>query len=59
MGYETSEIEKCASPSCPLFPFRAGRDPFRKRTETYKLNVYEWSKMRVGQNREDWKGTPE
>lgn len=59
MGYDTSEIVKCTSPSCPLFPFRFGRDPFRKRTETYKLDVYQWSTMRKNQNREDWKGMPE
>lgn len=30
---ETSEVRKCVAVDCPLWPFRMGRNPFRKRRE--------------------------
>ena len=31
MGFQASEVELCTSPLCPLFPFRMGVIPRRKR----------------------------
>jgi len=30
MGWSYSEVEKCTSPLCPLYPFRFGKNPSRK-----------------------------
>ncbi|MBI1302049.1 MAG: hypothetical protein GC137_10430 [Alphaproteobacteria bacterium] len=31
---QSSEVRLCAVKSCPLWPYRMGKDPFRKRTMT-------------------------
>jgi len=30
MGWEVTEVRKCTRPTCPLFPFRLGKNPGRK-----------------------------
>jgi hypothetical protein len=33
-GYEESEVNKCHLESCPLWPFRFGKNPYHKRAAT-------------------------
>ena len=30
MNWQIGEVKECASPLCPLYPFRLGKDPGRK-----------------------------
>ena len=57
MGYEFIEIKDCTAPSCPLYPFRGGRDPSpHERMKNYSQDLRSWCQMRKSQDREDWSG---
>lgn len=39
---DRKEVENCLSPSCPLYPFRFGKNPYRKeKTEEQKQALRE------------------
>ena len=33
-GYNSAEVKTCTAPNCPLFEFRNGKNPYRKRAMT-------------------------
>lgn len=58
MGYQPSEIDKCTSKTCPLYPFRFSKDPSPSEPmEAYSQDVYTWTKMREIQKEKEGKGT--
>lgn len=42
-SYNTNEIKECPVKNCPLYPFRLGKNPFRKRelSEEERLKLSE------------------
>ena len=33
-GYNSADVKTCTAPNCPLFAFRSGKNPYRKREMT-------------------------
>lgn len=51
-------VDSCTSKSCPLFPFRFGKDPSPNAfLQAYSQGPEDWAKMRRGQSRKDWDST--
>ena len=58
MGGSPNEVRDCVSASCPLFPFRLGRNPYRappteKQTEARRQNAinHGWGTASTPENR--------
>lgn len=51
--YQPQEVRLCVSQSCPLHPFRMGRNPHHKRVMTDEQKEAARERLKKGGNRHD------
>lgn len=55
-SYQLSEVKNCTVTNCPLYPFRLGKNPFRKRevTDEERQKMRERLKQNKQKHYETW-----